>query len=93
MKIEKFIKNFKVDCVALDCNSVAGIWIDSVSGWSITIILINVQTRSGSHTYEAVIEDQNGSEIARDTFTTDGELNGPTDVVFATAGPATIRLD
>ena len=48
---------------------------------------------SGTHTYEAVIEDQNGSEIARDTFTTDGELNGPTDVVFNTAGPATIRQD
>ena len=77
----------------MDCNSVAGKWIDSVSGWTITIILINVQTRSGSHTYEAVIEDQNGNEIARDTFTTDGELNGPTDVVFDTAGPATIRLD
>ena len=48
---------------------------------------------SGTHTYEAVIEDQNGSEIARDTFTTDGELNGPTSVVFDTAGPATIRID
>ena len=48
---------------------------------------------SGTHTYEAIIEDQNGSEIARDTFITNGELNGPTNVVFDTAGPATIRLD
>lgn len=79
--------------MALNCNAVVGIWIDAVSGWSITISLVSVQGRSGTHTYEAVIEDQNGSEIARDTFTTDGELNGPTDVVFATAGPATIRLD
>ena len=45
---------FKVDCVALNCNSLVGKWIDSVSGWSITIILVNAPGTGQFYTYYGI---------------------------------------